>query len=75
MSYVELPNNQEDREAYLKSRSAANFIKMVNEARTNSVDTVITTLHAFEGEPELLYVSLDYARESGLTVTLAAPDR
>jgi hypothetical protein len=75
MALKRLPDNQEDREVYLKSHDAATFVKMVKEAHTNSVDTIITTLQAFESEPELLYVALDYAHENGLTVTVAAPDR
>jgi hypothetical protein len=69
-----LPNNQEDREVYLRSHNATMFLKMAKEARTNSVETVITTLHSFKGDPELLYVALDYARESGLDVTLVSTD-
>jgi hypothetical protein len=73
MATDRLPNNQEDREVYLRDHRAANFIEAVSKARRDSVDTVIVTVKAFAGEPDALYVALDYAYQCGMTVTMA-PD-
>jgi hypothetical protein len=73
MTTDRLPNNQEDREVYLHDHRAGKFIKAVTDARRDSVDTVIMTVKAFAGEPDVLYVALDYAYHSGMTVTMA-PD-
>jgi hypothetical protein len=73
MATDRLPNNQEDREVYLHDRRAGEFIKTVSDARRGSLDTVIMTVKAFAGEPDVLYVALDYAYHSGMTVTMA-PD-
>jgi hypothetical protein len=73
MTTNQLPNNQEDREVYLREHNAANFIKAVTEGRRDSIDTVIMTVRAFAGEPDVLYVALNYAYDSGMAVTMA-PD-
>ncbi|HTD10156.1 MAG TPA: hypothetical protein VK680_14820 [Solirubrobacteraceae bacterium] len=73
MTTDRLPNNQEDREVYLHDHRAGEFIKAVTDARRDSVDTVIMTVKAFADEPDVLYVALDYAYHSGMTVTMA-PD-
>jgi sugar/nucleoside kinase (ribokinase family) len=73
MTTDRLPNNQEDREVYLREHNAANFIEAIVNARRDSLDTVIMTVKAFAGEPDVLYVALDYAHHSGVTVTMA-PD-
>jgi hypothetical protein len=73
MTTDRLPNNQEDREVYLHEHRAGEFIKAVTNARRDSVDTVIMTIKAFAGEPDVLYVALDYAYHSGMTITMA-PD-
>lgn len=73
MTTDRLPNSQEDREVYLRDHRAANFIEAVSNTRRDSVDTVIMTVKAFAGEPDVLYVALDYAHHSGTTVTMA-PD-
>jgi hypothetical protein len=71
---TDLSNNQEDREIYLHDHRAGEFVKAVSDARRDSLDTVMTTIKAFAGEPDVLYVALDYAYHSGTTVTMA-PDR
>ncbi|HTD09574.1 MAG TPA: hypothetical protein VK680_11850 [Solirubrobacteraceae bacterium] len=73
MTTDRLPDNQEDREVYLHDHRAGEFIKTVTDARRDSLDTVIMTVKAFAGEPDVLYVALDYAHHSGMTVTMA-PD-
>jgi len=73
MPFPALPNNQEDREVYLRDLNAGNFIETVRDTRRDSLDTVVMTIKAFDGEPELLYVALDYAFNCGMTVTMA-PD-
>jgi hypothetical protein len=73
MTTDRLPNNQEDREVYLREHNAANFVEAVSNARRDSLDTVIMTIKAFASEPDVLYVALDYAHHSGMTVTMA-PD-
>jgi len=70
MSQV-LPNNQEDREVYLREHNAGQFIEAVKGAQTKKADTIIITMAAFAGEPELLYVALDHASASNVTVTIA----
>jgi hypothetical protein len=74
MTTDRLPDNQEDREVYLREHNAANFIETVTNSRRDSIDTVIMTVKAFAGEPDVLYVALDYAYHSGMAVTMA-PDR
>jgi hypothetical protein len=73
MTSTQLPNNQEDREVYLREHNATNFIEAVTNNRRDSIDTVIMTVKAFAGEPDVLYVALDYAYHSRMTVTMA-PD-
>jgi hypothetical protein len=73
MASMRLPDNQEDREVYLRDHRAARFIEAVSHAGQESADTVIMTVKAFAGEPELLYVALNYAYHSGMSVTMA-PD-
>jgi hypothetical protein len=75
MSDVALPNNQEDREVYLREHDAANFIETVKNTQTRKADTLIMMLDAFWNEPELLYVALSYARDQGITVTMAPPSQ
>jgi hypothetical protein len=72
MTTEHLPTNQEDREVYLREHNAANFVKAVSDARRDSVDAVIMTVKAFAGEPDVLYVALDYAYDRGITVTMAS---
>jgi hypothetical protein len=71
MALEHLPDNQEDREVYLHEHRAGRFIEAVSDARRDSVDMVIMTVKAFAGEPEVLYVALDYAYHSGVGVTMA----
>lgn len=70
MSKLALPNNQEDREVYLREHNAAGFIDSVAKAQREKA-SVIMMLDAFWREPDALYVALDYARASGVDVTLA----
>ena len=72
---IVLPNNQEDREAFLREHDAGDFIEAVNSTQTRQADTLIMMLDAFWREPELLYVALNYARDKGVTVTMAPPIR
>jgi hypothetical protein len=64
--------NQEDREVYLREHDAAGFIDSVAAAQREKAP-VIMMLDAFWREPDLLYVALDYARASGVDVTLTPP--
>ena len=66
-----LPDNQEDRAAYLSEHDAVLFIDLIAEAHRDSVGDVITTVAAFTGEPEVLYVALEYASHIGVTVSMA----
>jgi hypothetical protein len=68
----QLPDNQEDREAYLHDHRAGRFIAAVETTRQEA-DTVIMTVKAFAGEPDVLYIALNYAYHSGVAVTMA-PD-
>jgi hypothetical protein len=68
-----LPNNQEDREVYLREHDAGDFIEAVGSTQTKQAGTLIMMLDAFWGEPELLYVALNYARDQGVTVTMTPP--
>ena len=65
-----LPTNQEDREVYLRDHRTARFVEMIRDADRESVD-VIMTIKAFAGEPETLYVALEYAYYRGVAVTMA----
>jgi hypothetical protein len=47
------------------------FVEAVSDARRNSASTVLMTVKAFAGEPEVLYVALNYANDCGMTVTMA----
>jgi hypothetical protein len=66
-----LPDNQEDREVYLRAHRAGSFIEAVRDAHRRAADAVIMTIKAFAGEPEVLYVALNYAYHSGMSVTMA----
>jgi len=68
----QLPDNQEDREVYLREHNAGRFTAVVDKTRQEA-DTVIMAVKAFAGEPETLYVALNYAYHEGVTVTMA-PD-
>jgi hypothetical protein len=71
MASEHLPDNQEDREVYLRDHGAESFVKAVDDANRESVGTVVMTVKAFAGEPEVLYVALDYAYHDSMTVTMA----
>lgn len=73
MSPQVLPNNQEDREVYLREHDAGDFIEAVSSTQTKKAGTLVMMLDAFWDEPELLYVALSYARDQGVTVTMAPP--
>jgi hypothetical protein len=73
MTTDDLPDNQEDREVYLREHNAANFIEAVTNGHRDSIDTVVMTVKAFAGEPDVLYVALDYAYHSGMAVTTSMP--
>lgn len=59
-----------ERSIYAITR-AGEFVKAVSDARRDSLDEVIMTVKGFAGEPEVLYVALDYAYDRGVTVTMA----
>jgi hypothetical protein len=65
------PDNQEDREVYSREHNAGGFIDATNNVNRDSVDTTIMSVKAFAGEPEVLYVALDYAYHCGVSVTMA----
>jgi hypothetical protein len=70
MAQAVLPTNQEDREVYLREHNASNFIKAVSTTKAKA-DTLIMMLDAFLDEPEVLYGALNYARDEGVSVTMA----
>ncbi len=55
----------------MREHNAGSFIESISAARRDSVDTVMMTVRGFAGEPEVLYVALDYAYQNGVTVTMA----
>jgi hypothetical protein len=67
-----LPSNQEDREVYLREHNAARYVEMIQDARDQAAEHILMTVGAFAGEPDVLYVALDYAYHAGVTVTMAA---
>jgi hypothetical protein len=71
MTTTLLPGSQEDREIYMREHNAASFVNAVDDARRKSTHTIVMTAKAFAGEPEALYVALDYAYHSGVGVTMA----
>jgi hypothetical protein len=67
-----LPDNQEDREVYLRDHRAGTSSRLSWASHRRAADTVIMTVKAFAGEPEVLYVALNYAYHSGMAVTMAS---
>jgi hypothetical protein len=72
MRAVTLPASQEDREVYLREHDAGQFIEAVKSTKQDG-DTLVMMLDAFWGEPEALYVALNYARDEGVSITLTPP--
>ena len=72
MVSTHLPDNQEGGEVYLRNHQAERFITAVRKTRQDA-DTILMTVKGFGGEPEALYVALNYAYHSGVAVTMA-PD-
>ncbi len=70
MTTGHIPDNQEDRKVYLHDHRASSFIQAVGRV-SHGADTLAMTVKAFAGEPEVLYVALDYAYHNGVTVTMA----
>jgi hypothetical protein len=64
---MSLPQNQEDREVYLREHDAARYVEMIQDAREHATEHVLMTVGAFAGESEVLYVALDYAYHAGVT--------
>jgi hypothetical protein len=62
---------REDREIYLRDHPAESFIEAVQGARRHSADTIIMTVKAFAGKPEVLYVALNYTCHRGMAVSMA----
>jgi len=73
MSASTLPTDQQDREVFLREHEAASFIDAVAQTQRDA-DTVLMTIKAFAGEPDVLYVALDYAYAAGVTITMVAPE-
>jgi hypothetical protein len=68
---VPLPVNQEDREVYLREHDAARYVEMIQDAREQAAEHVLMAIGAFVGEPDVLYVALDYAYHCGVTITMS----
>jgi len=71
MHGLEASGQPEDRAVYLREHRAGRFIDAVGDTRHGSIDTVMLTVAASVGEPETLYVALDYTPNSGVTITVA----
>jgi len=71
MNDLDIPNNREDQERFLRDHNAANFIAGVAGARQKADDTVMLTVQAFYREPEVLYVAAEYASDMGVTLIVA----
>ncbi len=54
----------------MREHNVGSFIESINGAHRDSADTVMMTVRGFAGEPEALYVALDYAYHSDVTVTM-----
>ena len=65
-----LPDNQEDREVYLRAHNAEQFVTAIEKTK-QVADAVVMTIEGFASEPEVLYVALDYAYHSDIAVTMA----
>jgi hypothetical protein len=74
MATKRLPDNQEDRVLHLQKHDAARFIDVVERARKGHADYVLMTVKAFAGEPDPLYVALNYAYHEGMAVTMVSDD-
>lgn len=68
MSDVALPNNQEDRAVYLDEHGIGHFVYWVKRAKTEP--PLVMLFDTFEGEPEVLYVALNYARDEDVAVAV-----
>jgi sugar/nucleoside kinase (ribokinase family) len=72
---TETPLNQDDTTSYLREHKAAKFVSAVDAAAADSDRFLLLSLDAFAGEPEVLYVALDYARRAGVEVRLIPQSR
>jgi len=72
MSVPELPNNQEDREVYLRECGADAFVDALKE-RHRSGDVLVQALSP-EWNAEVIYVALEFIREQGVAVKLVIQD-
>ncbi|TAK89571.1 hypothetical protein EPO04_00450 [Patescibacteria group bacterium] len=70
MSSIDLPNNIEDCEAYLKENDAGTYIDFIQDARKNKLDYAMFTFGAFAHEPELLRTAILYASLMDVTLTI-----
>jgi hypothetical protein len=72
MSQQALPNNQEDREVYLRERGASDFVDALKE-RQQSGDVLVQALDP-AWATDTIYVALEYIREVGVAVSLVIQD-
>ncbi|MEK7603390.1 MAG: hypothetical protein AAB459_04085 [Patescibacteria group bacterium] len=63
----------EDREVNLRER-VPNWIKVVNDAKQKNVDYIIVMMDAFVDNPKLLFDSLWYAQNVGVSVLVGSPN-
>ncbi len=67
-----LPNNQEDREVYLREGGAGDFVDALKE-RQRSGDLLVQALDP-EWSAEVIYVALEFIRDQGVAVKLVIHD-
>jgi hypothetical protein len=72
MHTVALPDNQEDRETYLRERGAGDFVDALRE-RQQSGDVLFQALNP-EWTTDTICVVVEYIREEGVAVSLVMQD-
>lgn len=68
MRTISLPDNQEDREVYLREIGAGEFVDALKE-RKNTGDILVQMLNQ-TWETDTIYVALEYMRTEGDALTL-----
>jgi hypothetical protein len=72
MRTISLPDNQEDREVYLREVGAGEFVDALKK-RKKTGDTLVQMLHP-TWQTDIIYVALEYMQAEGDTLTLVVQD-
>lgn len=72
MRTLSLPDNQEDREAYLRESGLGDFLDALEE-RQQTGSVLVQAINPM-WNTDAIYVAVEYIREKGVGVTLAIQD-